>query len=682
MDTLKVLLSICFLHIQLICWGQQYDVHDRIDSLKSRLEIEHDSVQYGLICTEIGYEYFDNDNGAALEYLTEAFKILSNHSSDSLQLVRAGRLKGQILRRLGRLIEAEKVFLQVLSTAHSQHLYNEETKILNGLGVLYTFSTQYDKALDVNFKSLLLKKKFNDPYQIATTEINIALVYYKLKRYQTAIEYSLIAIKRFNTIDQKDQLIANELSVAYSNMALSYLFLEKPNDYQKAYEYLKLSEKYCNNECSPTYIISTQFGYGVYYMKIKQYQKSIQVFKDAIVYANQKKDYHALADLYTYYGLALYLKHDLSSSVEAYQNAEAISKKHNFNQCLLDIYKQMAAIYHNRDITIEADYQSKYIHLRDSLFSESFLRNIADLETAFLNESNVETIHQIDQQKTLQRRVIVYSIMILILLILFIVLIFLNRKKNKRINESLNAANEIIQAQSVALARQNELLKQEVDYHTNDLAVTLHSLHQINVDLKEFILRTNNDIVPLVNQLKETLKSTLHNTQLVNLSSVSDMLSGNIFRLERMIIIQSHVKQLAPVNIFATLNDAALNTPVKYLDVQVAGDKDIMIHTDGRLLSQLIIGLLENIDILAETNDCKTSIQFGYILSKSDLIISAVSVPGDVLDEFDISDSSDIVSGTTKYMLSKLSQVLNVTLRVVYGLDNKSQIEITIPFSK
>jgi tetratricopeptide (TPR) repeat protein len=59
----------------------------------------------------------------------------------------------------------------------------------SNLGTSYTWKAQYDKALKNLFQSLEISQAMFDSTQIATTLLNIGLVYYKLKDPDKALEY-------------------------------------------------------------------------------------------------------------------------------------------------------------------------------------------------------------------------------------------------------------------------------------------------------------------------------------------------------------------------------------------------------------------------------------------------------------------------------------------------------------
>src|SRR5258706_14353122 len=82
-----------------------YPQTKRIDSLKLKLFHEKGSARFTALY-DLVFEYLDKeDYREALKYIEEAEQVAGQYD-DSLRIVKSGRVKGQILRRLDRTGEA------------------------------------------------------------------------------------------------------------------------------------------------------------------------------------------------------------------------------------------------------------------------------------------------------------------------------------------------------------------------------------------------------------------------------------------------------------------------------------------------------------------------------------------------------------------------------------------------
>jgi hypothetical protein len=72
----------------------------------------------------------------------------------------------------GKPAEAENILLSVLPMARRYNLTSEFQKILTNLGLVYTYRGEYDKALDLHFKTLSLREKDGDKYELSISSLS------------------------------------------------------------------------------------------------------------------------------------------------------------------------------------------------------------------------------------------------------------------------------------------------------------------------------------------------------------------------------------------------------------------------------------------------------------------------------------------------------------------------------
>ncbi len=220
----------------------------RIDSLKSQLTkrtgLDRFDVLYDIVFEYLGKE----DYRHSLEYVEQA-KEIAYQFGDSLQMVKAGRVKAQVLRRLDRTTDAIHEFLLVLPISRRNDLKSEYKFILNGLAIAYMFQANYDKALQYHFESLVLREKEGNSEYIGVTLNNIGLVYFKLRNFEKALEYYKRAFD--HKINFKDQLLIN--------MGLCYA---EVNDFTSAKKFIDDGLKLCAPNCNEETLMSGEFGLG------------------------------------------------------------------------------------------------------------------------------------------------------------------------------------------------------------------------------------------------------------------------------------------------------------------------------------------------------------------------------------------------------------------------------------
>ncbi|MEJ0031969.1 MAG: tetratricopeptide repeat protein [Bacteroidota bacterium] len=151
---------------------------------------------------------FDVDNPQAVEYAEQSFE-LAKQLGDSAAIVRAGRQYGQLLRRVDRLEDAIAIFVEVLGISERNNVVAETKRVLNALALAYNYKALYDKALDLNFKSLEIREREGDKSEISAARNNIGLVYYKMGNIEQALDFFKQAIQA--KIDSKNSTQSRDL---------------------------------------------------------------------------------------------------------------------------------------------------------------------------------------------------------------------------------------------------------------------------------------------------------------------------------------------------------------------------------------------------------------------------------------------------------------------------------------
>jgi hypothetical protein len=121
--------------------------NNTIDSLKNRLLYSKltDAESFEVLL-ELGRRYGDVDNETSLKFANEALKI-ANAGDDSLKMLKANRLKAQLLRRFGSIGSALTMFNYALRISKLNGYRNEEKMLLNSLGTAHLVSGKFDEAL-------------------------------------------------------------------------------------------------------------------------------------------------------------------------------------------------------------------------------------------------------------------------------------------------------------------------------------------------------------------------------------------------------------------------------------------------------------------------------------------------------------------------------------------------------
>jgi signal transduction histidine kinase len=436
---------------------------------------------------DIAFEYIaERRFEEALGYL-EKGQIVALKSADSLRIVKAGRVKAQMLRRLDRLSEGIIELNNILPIARRNKFLSEQKYILNALAIAYTFLAQYDKALAFHFEALVLREKDGDSEEIRESLNNIGLVYFKLKNFTKALEFYDRALVYDNTLDKstfKDQLLIN-IALCHNQL----------NNFDDAERLFSEALSYCRPNCTDQIMIAGEYGLGLAYFGRNRYAEAKKHFAASVKLSDRNADKRYTAENLLMLG-RINNEEDLSdSSLTVLKSAEEIAKNSGYNEVLIEVYKTIVDLYEkNKDYQQASFYQNKYITLKDSIYSETLIDNLAKVQTQYAERQNLATI---DAKEEIIHRQRWLNISIGVISVLGSMLIFVLYRSNatkKKVNAALSEAKAIIEDQNRQLLNSNITLDRELKGKNVDLEKANESLRRVNDELDNFIYKTSHDI--------------------------------------------------------------------------------------------------------------------------------------------------------------------------------------------
>jgi len=435
-----------------------FSQNQNIDSLKSLLPKTSDG-QHIDVLFELARAYSEIDYDQCFYYSNEAYNT-ANSLGDTWRIVKTTRGKAQVYRRLGQLDSAVYLFERVLPIAKNIQYTQEVKTILNALGIGYLYMAKYDKALTCFFESLELRKKDNDKYEIGVVSMNIALTYYKLLDYKTALKY-------FNQTYELYSDLANvpdwEMVNLYLNLSICYANL---SDHLTAAEIMKKAFALCNDNCPSLLKMAVYQESGAILLLQGNYEKSkdhfLKSYQQSTKYSRAEGHFAnliALAQIYT-------SLNQLDSAEKYLTEAEHIfALGSDFKYEMSVVYSKLASSYVNQKKFKKATfYLLKYKTSNDSIFNQRLTTNLMKIEAGHIEKESKAKIESqnkilalnddiIERQKYLN---IFIGIVAALLIALAIILLRNNREKQ----------------------RINHLLDQRVRERTQELQLNRDALHR------------------------------------------------------------------------------------------------------------------------------------------------------------------------------------------------------------
>ena len=443
----------------------------RIDSLKSILGSSSGLTRYDILF-ELAYEYSDVNDSISLIYADELYS-LALKKGDTSWIVKAGRIKSGELRRLERLEEAIRIAKDVLQIARRNNSTTEIKLLLNSLALSHTLMAEYDKALKYNFESLIIRESEGNKSDISIALNNIGLIYYKLTDYSKSIDYYKRSLELKKAANDP-----HDLGRLLINIGLCYNYLGK---YLEAKKYFNDGLLVCKDECSDQIKLESQNGLGVSYYGMANYKAALVHFQYSFDVAKKIGNARYQAENLVNLAKIYILNKDFELASKLLADAETLSSEKGYNILLIQTYEGFSELYkQTNDYKNAALYQEKYISLKDSIYNDDLIKNLASVQTEYVERENIKTIAEKDEVLKLNEEIInrqqqqyifIFAITLLILG-LAIALMWagmLQRKANRLLADS----------------RAN--LAKKVDERTAELL-------RVNKELDHFIYKTSHDI--------------------------------------------------------------------------------------------------------------------------------------------------------------------------------------------
>ncbi len=469
----------------------------KTDSLKARLTNSTAAEKLNIL-NDLFKAYNQVDYQIAFNYAME-FDNLAKKMGDSVKIVEGGRKMAYSLMDLGKNDEAIKILIEILKIAErNKEQYPELKKqikfILNNAGIAYNYLGNYDKALEYHYKSLLIREEEGDKKSIGTALNNLGMVFYDLKDPNKAIEYYIRAIQI--KIELRDN---SDLDRIFINLGICYNQL---GDFKLATKQFDEGFNVCKENCSDNVKREGLLGLGIAHLGTKNLEKAENCFLQSLEIS--KKQHNSIYQINNYHQLSL-LESSRGNDEKALAYLEeelVLAEGSDFVEPLIQLYDQFAKIYskeHNYEKM--AYYLNKYTQLKDSIYSDELIKNLAKVQTNYAERENIKTIYEQDQVLQLKQQLIerqrnqyIFIVAITLLVLGLATVLLVANRKQQRVSAELSMAKVKIQDQNQLLAAQNKQLDKRVKDKTADLSKTNLMLTQVNSELDNFLYKTSHDI--------------------------------------------------------------------------------------------------------------------------------------------------------------------------------------------
>ena len=415
---------------------------------------------------------------------------------------------------LGNLPNALNLSLEALKIFDNLHENNDLLNAYVSIANIYERQNSFSKAIEFNLKAANIFEQNKNIFRTLTIFENVGKIYALQKKYNLAINYYNKALGIYINIGNK----AGE-AITYQNIAK--LFYNQMN-YKTALMYYQLSYKIAKQVNSEVLETSNLLGLGNAELMLNNYGVAEQNYKLAL------------------------------------QKAKLLNQRFE----LKEAYEGLAIISKSKNNAFESKTFSMLSNqLKDSLFNDSILASITNLQLLYDKEKTQEQVVLLKQNEELnnnqlikERQIRKMLIAIVILFVLLTVGFLYFYMNNKRISSSLKNQNNKLEIQTEELERLNNVKDRFFSIISHDL-------------------RNNMTTMKLYFDLMSNKKYKPENTEELT-KQIASSVENNIDLLENLLVWASSQIKGLPLK-FESLNIYELVNKNIALAASIAHQKNI-----------------------------------------------------------------------------------------------------------
>ena len=475
----------------------------------SLLEVlKRDTMNYKVLW-ELCHDFVDRDNPRSLLYAKRCEKIAYS-KRDTLLIVQSSRLVGQLYNRLTEVNLAIEALSEALLIAERHGFRDEIKKIQNSLAISFTSKGEYDRALDYLFKSMKMKEEDGDIAGVSVALHNIGGIYHSIKDNRLALDNWRRSLELKRKIGER-----YDLDAIYLNLGICQFELK---EFQTAQIYLDSVFAACRPNCRPYIILMAELAQGTLFLR----EKKLKQAKDHLIVSlelsrNENNSEGKMSSLNKLSEIAM-AEGDFQSVKRYLDEAYAISGKEQYVEPFRDLCKLNANYFLEiGDYKMASLFERKYSQLTDSVNDFEMRRRLMEIQIRFVERENREKLQNQQallaaQTKSIQKQRIINLLLggIAILTVCLLVVYYrLNLKKtliNKRLNILVEERTaELVQNRLELQHAYNEqsIVLEKVSKNLGDTLATIRGLSHVALlethkEVPEFLRITENKLTLLV----------------------------------------------------------------------------------------------------------------------------------------------------------------------------------------
>ena len=454
---------------------------------------------------------------------------------------------GDIQYYSGKYEQANHSYIQAQNISLKQHDTLTFVDLLIERGYIYMAWQKNDSTLLLMNQAINFSQKINYQKGLARASLVIGNIYHGLNKHQKALEFYQKTLKAAQKISNK-----KGIGIAYSNIGMCYLEMHQDD---AAIDNLKKSIAILRDVPNTSIQIGNAYDdLAIIYARKGDEKSSRQYYSKALNIFKTKGNKEDIAIGYNVIAECLTNLGRYARSNQYLDSAIAIAKNIKFGLMLQKSYKSYAENLKHLHQNYKAyAYLDKHNQVKDSLQSERFHKQLAEMDVKYKSLEKQHKIEQLESKRKLDkarfRNMLISGISLILLLLIGAYIITQKRKKQKEIAE-LELEKSQIRAQS--LSEQLELKNKQL---------TTHALNMMQKN--QLLTALGNNLSEIVQEVQGQAKSKLRRLKREILHLLNSEKDWDTFKVYFEQVNKDFLSKIKKINPDLTQTDIRLATLLK-----------------------------------------------------------------------------------------------------------------------
>jgi len=576
-----------------------------LDSLKKQLTYKLNDTVRAKILGDLTWYHKSTSLDSSIKYGYKGIDLLKSIDNKRL-LAQQFSDMGTVFLLKGEMYKSKDFYLESLKIREILNDTIGSAKILGNLAGLYQRQQKLDTAMMYSVKAMKILEEKGAKNNASRIKSNVASMYIDLKAYDKALEY-LKEILEYQTSIEDNFFRANTLS----NMGNVFLF---KFDTLQAIKHYELAINFSNKSKNSQAKSAALSNLGNIFSAKNNSQKAISYFNQSLEIREKLNSDYDIASLKLSLGMEYLRTGNIKDAKVKFLESLPYLEENNIIDKLIPLYSNLSNLYaYEKNVEKVRFYYDKHLKLNSIYSSENQAEKIAEVETKYETAKKEAEIAQQKEQLLEQELAIknrnLYAILLASALLILGIIFFGIFKKNQFKRNQLQKEIDLKDALAT-IKTQNRLQEQRLrisrDLHDNigsQLTFIISSIDNLkfiskdaNVKLKDKLSTISSFTSGTIHELRDTIwamnKSKisvedLHSRILSFIEKAKIAVPEMEFEILYTIDKNTSFSSLIGMNLFRVIQEA-INNAIKYAE---ANKLEIHLKKDQQ---NFVISIIDN----------------------------------------------------------------------------------------